>query len=114
MAKGENGGQRLRGIYLQPAYSGMLIRSAKTRLPLKCHILVRRAASDDGVFCGLVSSERLVVVCLPFPVAISFLFSLPQAFSLNILRLLLSALLLCCLLCDEWLYFKLSIFFSFS
>lgn len=109
---GWKGGQHWQGVHLQLAYSGMLIRPATTRhLPLKCHILVRRAGKSSG-FRRLLSGKWCRGL-FAFPVAISFLFSLPRAFSRSILLLFLLPLLLCCLLCDEWLHFKLSSFLFF-
>lgn len=49
---GWKGEQHWQGVHLQLAYCGMLIKPAKTRhLPLKCHILARRAAAGFVDFC---------------------------------------------------------------
>ena len=112
---GWKGEQRWQGVHLQLAYCGMLIRPAKTsHLPPKCHILSGR--DGDGFRLTSVGQTVLWFVCL-FQRQFLFCSLLPRAFfSLNIPRLRLSALLLCCLLCDEWLHFNLSFFFlpSFS
>lgn len=104
--RGWKRGQHWQGVHLQLAHCGMLIRPTMTRHhPLKCHILVRRAGN------GELLSGKGWRASFALPAAISFLFPLPREFSLNILLLLLAAPLLCCLLCDEWLHFKLSFFF---
>lgn len=63
--RGWKGERRWQGVHLQLAYCGMLIRPAKTRhLPLKCHILMRRARAAAGFvdFC----QAKGAALCLPF------------------------------------------------